>query len=803
LRDLRGRWLQLLVIALVLGIGVGLFTGLGSMRTWRVQSQDASFALLRMHDLRMSLGEGGFAPEGSLAGLAASLESAEAIAAMEERLVVATQVDASRSGSTVLTPGRIVGAGATGSRLRVDALAIVRGRALVAGETAAALVEASYAERHDLPAAGTLRIAGGHRLTYAGQARSPEYFIVVGPTGTGFGAEESFGVLFTSLSTAQTAVGRAGVVNELVLRVRPGTDVATVEKELRARLAARLPNVGATFTGGIDEDAYRILYDDAANDQQMFDVFAILVLAGAALAAFNLVSRVVEAERRQIGIGMALGVPPSRLAIRPMALGTQIAVIGTALGVPLGLLAQGLLGSALKTLMPLPVLEMPFQWDVFARGAAIGLALPYLAAAYPVWRALRVTPIEAIRVGFRSAKSGGLTPLLRHVPIPGRSLAQMPLRNVLRTPRRTLTTTLGIAAVVTLVVAFAGMISSFAAPLERSERDTLRGNPERMVVDLAGYLPTRSSEVAAVTHAPEVAAAEPRLRVPGLLRHDGHEVETTIELLDPGSRLWAPRVVEGDFRPGAPGIVIAEKAARDLGVRVGDTIILRHPRLIGSTDVRIVESPVRVIALHANTLRFFTFMDDSASTLMGLRGLTNTIAAVPTADAGRAGLTRGLFGTPGVASIQAASAMTEALQREMDEFIGIIRVVELAALLLALLIAFNSTNIAVEERGREHATMFAFGLPVRAAIRLAVAEGLIVGLFGTALGIGAGALVVGWVINSLMSETFPELAATVSFDSEVLIAAAVVGVGAMLIAPVLSTRRLRRLDIPSALRVVE
>ena len=32
---------------------------------------------------------------------------------------------------------------------------------------------------------------------------------------------------------------------------------------------------------------------------------------------------------------------------------------------------------------------------IFLRGAALGLALPFLASAYPVWRAVRVTPVEA------------------------------------------------------------------------------------------------------------------------------------------------------------------------------------------------------------------------------------------------------------------------------------------------------------------------------------------------------------------------------------------------------------------------
>ena len=38
-------------------------------------------------------------------------------------------------------------------------------------------------------------------------------------------------------------------------------------------------------------------------------MFAILMLAGATFAAFNLTTRIVESQRRQVGIGLALGLP--------------------------------------------------------------------------------------------------------------------------------------------------------------------------------------------------------------------------------------------------------------------------------------------------------------------------------------------------------------------------------------------------------------------------------------------------------------------------------------------------------------
>ena len=328
-----------------------------------------------------------------------------------------------------------------------------------------------------------MRLAGGRRLDYTGQATAPEYFIVTAP-GADFGAEANFAVIFTSLAAAQRAAGRDGGVNELVVRLRERADPSGARAELARALRRALPDVGFAITTGAQEPARRLLYKDAEGDQKMLDVFAALLLGAAVLAAFNLVGRAVEAQRREIGIGMALGVEPRVLARRPVLLGAQIAVIGVGLGLPAGLAANAWLRTVMETFFPLPVLTTPLEPAVFARGAALGLALPLLATALPVRRALRVTPVEAIRIGAGAGRSSGWAGLVKGLRIPGGSLANLPLRNVLRTPRRTLMTAAGIAAVVAIVIALAGMIDSFTGTLDASRREALGGAQDRLTVDL-------------------------------------------------------------------------------------------------------------------------------------------------------------------------------------------------------------------------------------------------------------------------------------------------------------------------------
>jgi len=294
LRDARRRWVQVISIGLLLALGVGMYSAMSSMGAWRAASADASFAALRSHDLRVSLVPGSYVNAGRLRATLAGIPDRGLVSAAEERLVVPTQVDASRGRRSIIVPGRIVGMPVSPT---VDQLASVRGRPLQPADEGRAIVELerNFAKHYGLPAAGSLRLGGGATVRYVGQALAPEYFIVTAP-GADFGAEANFAVLFAPLRTAQRLSGQRNRLNELVMRVTGGRGTLDkVQAELDRSLRAALRGTGLTFNTGSQEAAHRLLYRDAEGDQQMMDIFAALLLGAAAFAAFNLISRTIEA----------------------------------------------------------------------------------------------------------------------------------------------------------------------------------------------------------------------------------------------------------------------------------------------------------------------------------------------------------------------------------------------------------------------------------------------------------------------------------------------------------------------------
>lgn len=802
IRDLRDKWLQVAAIALVIAIGTGLYSALSGTATWRYESNDASFAATGMYDLRVKSTEGLDTEQGRMLAVVDSLADPSLVAHAEERLVFDTQVDASTATRSILVPGRIVGldVSAGGPQLTSVAVADGSGRTLERADDAlsVAVLERNFAGYYDLRSGDTVRLGGGTTLDIVGIGMAPEYFFITTEEG-GFFAEANFSALFTSLATAQQIAGRDGQVNDLVVDLRNDADIEAARSELQEAFNSSDTGLGATVMTRQDEDAYRILYDDIEGDRTFWNVFAGLILAGAAFGAFNLSTRMVEAQRRELGIGMALGASRWQLALRPMFVGIEIALAGVVLGIAVGVLAIELIRPVYTSMLPLPVWITDFQWSQFARGAALGFMIPLVATAWPVWRSVRMSPVDAIATTHRTAR-GGLSRLLRLLPWPRSAFRRMPIGNVLRSPRRTLLTALGIGAAVATLVAVLGMLDSFGATMARNDAEVLGEHPDRIVVGLDSIVLDDGLEVEAVRRADTVGEVSPVLQLAGKLSVDGNAgFDVLLEAIDIEDGVWAP-TVEGD--PSRPGIVIARSAADDLGVEIGDDVELTHPSR-GDTGFVTTTSTVTVVGLHPSPFRFNVYLDRPLLAMFGAQGLTNELFVLPAAGATADDVERELFDLPGVSSVLPAATSGQIVRDSLEDFTAIFRVLEGFMLLLALLIAYNATSINADERARERATLFAFGLPVRRVMQLEIVEGLLYGLLGTVIGLGLGAWINRWLTTSLWESTMPDMTMDIVISAQTVLTAVALGVIAVAVAPLLTLRRLRRMDVPGTLRVVE
>ena len=463
----------------------------------------------------------------------------------------------------------------------------------------------------------------------------------------------------------------------------------------------------------IEQDpAWLGMYGDMRNDQQTMGALSWLVFGAAVFAAFNLTSRMVEAKRRELGIGMALGQPRWQIALRPVLMGLEIGVLGVFFGIGAGLLVAAGFRSVMVSLQPMPVFLTPAPGErIRARrgdrpspaGRRDALARLARGACEPGRRDPYGSPRRQRRDGAALAATAHLA-RLEHEPHAVPQRAPGAAEDFL--------TAMGIGVSVMALVGVLGALDSYFATIDRGAVESNGHDAAHAGRPGRGRCPHRMASPQRSRRFPACRLWRRRCDL-GARSFDQQQtrIDVQLELLDLQNEVWNPTITDAVDPGGLPGIVLAEKAASDLGLVPGDVVTVRHPvRLSGETAFGSVDEPMRVIGLHPYPIRAFAYLDDTTAARFRLAGMANTVqlGLAPGADPGA--VERAVFELPGMASAQPADATVSILEDLMASFTGIFRIVELFVLGLALLIAFNAAAISVDERSREHATMFAFGV---------------------------------------------------------------------------------------------
>jgi len=173
--------------------------------------------------------------------------------------------------------------------------------------------------------------------------------------------------------------------------------------------------------------------------------FGLLTLLVCGCLIVNLMSAMLAGQRRELGIMKALGASERQLAMQTLALAGALGLLAAAIALPIAAWLGRRYGSFQGELLNFPVDRYAIPTWAFVVQAAVGVALPVLAAAVPVAQAYRQSVVTTLRE--QALSDGSVTLRVRHW-LQGLPLARaqlLSLHNVFRQRQRCLLTLLALA----------------------------------------------------------------------------------------------------------------------------------------------------------------------------------------------------------------------------------------------------------------------------------------------------------------------------------------------------------------------
>jgi putative ABC transport system permease protein len=662
------------------------------------------------------------------------------------------------------------------------------GRGLAPGARGEALVSEAFAEANGLePGDALVLVVNGRwqRVRIAGIALSPEFVISIPPGGL-LPDDRHFGVVWMERDALEAAFDMEGAFDELSVRLAPGAS----EPEVIAGIDRILAPYGGLGAYGRD---LQISHRFIANEIEELRTTAILAPAlFLAVAAFLLavaMSRMVAAERPQIGMLKAIGYSSAAVGAHYARLVLLVAAAGAAVGSALGDLIGRGLAVNYQAFFRFPWISYAPAPDIMALGAAIALAAALAGAAGAVRRAARLPPAEAMRPEppppFRATalERLGLGWFLSPA-------ARMAFRNVARRPVRALLSTLGLASAVAVLVTGAFSMDAMDFMMELAF-----ARAQRQDATVTFTQPVSAPAVDELRAIPGLLQVEPFRAVPVTLRNGHRSYRTALTGVPPGADLQRIVGVDGRVEPvPAAGLVLSEQLARILDVGAGDTV-----------RVEVLEGrrPARVLRVAGTVEDVFgvsaTISLPALDRLLGDRALSG--AWIETDPRRAEAVYAALRERPKVAGVTLRTSVLEAFDEMVAEFLLVYTVVLVAfAVAIAAGVVFNTTRIAFAERSHELATLRVIGFTRGEAFRVLLGElGVELSL---ALPLGC---ILGWVFAAALSAA----ARSDLFRIPVVIdpSTYAFGVGVTVVAALFTSLALRRwiarLDLVEALKAGE
>ena len=531
---------------------------------------------------------------------------------------------------------------------------------------------------------------------------------------------------------------------------------------------------------------------------ELADIFPIFLYFVAALVTFSTMGRMVDEERTNSGTLKALGYGNADVMLKFTVYGFAASTLGTCIGVLAGhTLLPLIVAHAYSAGFTMPDIMLKFHpWITMA-----AFALAWISAVVPAWLAaskeLREKPASLL---LPKPPAKGSKILLEHFPPLWNRLNfthKVTARNIFRYKTRMFMTIFGVCGAVSLLTAGLAVQSSIGQIGNRQfeelihydlivaeESDTNSAQRKEIATTLKGKTVQSSTAVRYEELSKTAGKENDKQSITLLATDDAYNFNEYLTLRD--RKTHQPQILVNN------GAVISERLAEMLNVSVGDTFTVN--------DENGAQRTIKVAGISEMYIGHFIFMNAQCyEHVFGDQYSTNAYM-VRLKDHSNANTERQgakfmkLAAVRGVVQNTTQKNMVSTIVGSLNQ---IMEVLILVAVLLAVVILYNLTNLNVSERIRELSTIKVLGFHTSETTMYIYRETILLSLLGILAGYGFGE----WLHRYIITEVPPD---EVMFDPAIswiaLAAPAIVVAVVLAVLGWIVYRQLETVDMLEALK---
>lgn len=550
--------------------------------------------------------------------------------------------------------------------------------------------------------------------------------------------------------------------------------------------------------GLYDNQGFVAFKNDLEKIGIMGKVFPVIFFVVAALVSITTIARMIEEDRMTIATEKALGYSKIYIIAKYVLYSLLSSTLGLIFGTLIGsYVITNVLYSAYRSLYSIPDLLMNVNLTCLLIATIITFSSTVVCAIIVTIKEVKGSTAELMRP---KAPREGKQVFLEKVPTLWERLSflfKISIRNIFRYKRRLFMTIIGIAGCTALVYTGISLKNSINEIGSKQFGDIKFYNMQiNLKYDMTGEevseVVEKTRKIERITDANAVREKSTEIKANGVSKSIFYMVGESDAL--PKYIKLQNRKSKEKINLTDGGIIITEKLAEELNVKIGDEVTLKNEEK---------EGRAQIIGITENYLYNYIYMtprvyqDIYHEEVQYNEILANTIEI---SNEQENELAQEIKEESKISGIVLMRVINDEYKSSLGGLSSIVFLCVGCASLLAFIVLFNLNTINIEERKRELATIKVLGFYNKEMASYVFRENIILSIIGGIVGLFLGMMILGPIMKSAEVET---IYLPIKLNWLTFVLSFILTMAFTVITDKLMNRRLRKIDMIESLKSVE